>query len=129
MHFIGGYADFKASTGWLKNFKARHGIRELIVQGESLSSEISAAESFKRKFLDYVKDNGFAKENVYNCDETGINWKALPRKSLACRQEKLHQDSKSVRSVLQRWFVQNASGEHALPLLVIGKRIQDVSKT
>ncbi|GFU65059.1 jerky-like protein [Trichonephila clavipes] len=32
---LGGSADFKASTGWLKNFKSLHGIRELQIEGES----------------------------------------------------------------------------------------------
>ena len=32
-----GESDFKASNGWLKNFKSRHGIRLLRIQGEKLS--------------------------------------------------------------------------------------------
>ena len=30
---LGGPSDFKASTGWLKHFKSRHGIGELNIQG------------------------------------------------------------------------------------------------
>lgn len=40
---LGDFTDFKQSTGWLKNVKARHGIQELYVEGESLSSDCSAA--------------------------------------------------------------------------------------
>ncbi|GFW64110.1 jerky-like protein [Trichonephila clavipes] len=36
---LGGLVDFKASTGWLKNFKSRHGIRKLQIEGESLSGD------------------------------------------------------------------------------------------
>ena len=31
-------STFKAGTGWLKQFKNRHGVRALSVQGESLSA-------------------------------------------------------------------------------------------
>lgn len=118
---LGGSADFKASTGWLKNFKTRHGIRELNVQGESLSSDSSAAESFKKTFSDFVKNSGFSRTDVYNCDETGINWKALPRKSLASRKEKAAPGFKVSKDRITAMVCANASGEHALGLLVIGK--------
>ncbi|XP_046662996.1 jerky protein homolog-like [Homalodisca vitripennis] len=34
------------------------------------------------------KDEGYSLDLVYNADETGLNWKALPRKSLASKREK-----------------------------------------
>ena len=34
---LGSDASFTASSGWLHNYKARHGIRQLSVQGEILS--------------------------------------------------------------------------------------------
>ncbi|GFV43958.1 jerky-like protein [Trichonephila clavipes] len=40
---LNGSADFKASTGWLKNFKSCHGIRELQVESESLSGDKNSA--------------------------------------------------------------------------------------
>lgn len=118
---LGGPSDFKASTGWLKNFKSRHGIRELNVQGESLSSDSSAAEDFKTKFLNFVSTNGFTREDVYNCDETGINWKALPRKSLASRRETAAPGFKVSKERVTGMVCANASGDHALPVLIIGK--------
>ncbi|GFX77517.1 jerky-like protein [Trichonephila clavipes] len=42
---LGGSADFKSSTGWLKNFKSHHGIRELHIEGESLSSDKNSAHN------------------------------------------------------------------------------------
>lgn len=118
---LGGPADFKASTGWLKNFKSRHGIRELNVQGEKLSSDSSAAEAFKTTFLNFVNSNGFDRDDVYNCDETGINWKALPRKSLASRRETAAPGFKVSKERITGMVCANASGDHVLPLLVIGK--------
>lgn len=41
-----GAPDYKASSGWLKNFKSLHGIRELEIQGEILSGDIDCAQKF-----------------------------------------------------------------------------------
>lgn len=51
---LGGSRDFKASTSWLKNFKSRHSVRKLEVQGECLSSDSNAAERFKRRKKIYL---------------------------------------------------------------------------
>ncbi|GFT80595.1 jerky-like protein [Trichonephila clavipes] len=44
---LGGSADFKANTGWLKNFKSLLGIRELQIEGESMSGNKNSAHKFK----------------------------------------------------------------------------------
>jgi len=82
-----GPEDFKASGGWLHKFKSRHGIREFQIQGESLSADSSSAENFKQIFLLFAEKEGYSQDSVYNADESGLNWKALPRKSLASCQE------------------------------------------
>lgn len=47
--------QYKASSGWLRKFKRRHGIRELHIQGESLSADSSAADKFKESFTILTK--------------------------------------------------------------------------
>ncbi|KFD49045.1 hypothetical protein M513_10093 [Trichuris suis] len=71
----------------------RHGIRCHVVYGEKLS-----AESFREELRKFLDEGGH--DFVYNADETGLNWKALPAESLIARSE------------------ENASG---LPLYLIGK--------
>ncbi|GFX17450.1 jerky-like protein [Trichonephila clavipes] len=85
---LDGSADFKASTGWLKNIKSRHGIREMQIEFESLSGDKNSAHKFKETFLQHVEE-GFSRSrgDVCNVDETGVNWKALPRKTLASKRE------------------------------------------
>ena len=82
-----GGSNFQASTGWLKRFKSRHGIRMLQIEEEKLSANSSAAESFKIKLRDILNQENYALENVYNADETGLNWKAEPRKTHDSRRE------------------------------------------
>ena len=84
---LNGPKYFKASSGWLKNFKSRHGIRELDIEGEKFSSDLAAGRVFKEKFIKEALEKCYSRDDVYNADETGIIWKALPHKSLASRCE------------------------------------------
>lgn len=80
---MGGLSEFKASNGWLRNFKARHGIRELDLSGEKLSAHNNAADKFIVEFK--ILTENYDPEFVYNADETGLNWKALLLKTLASK--------------------------------------------
>ncbi|XP_044018036.1 jerky protein homolog-like [Aphidius gifuensis] len=118
---LGGTEDFKASTGWLQKFKNRHGIRELKVQGESLSADSNAAEKFKEKFSSIIDEEEYGRDDIYNADETGLNGRSLPRKSLAARQESAARGFKVSKERITIMTCANAAGTHKLPLLVIGK--------
>lgn len=84
---LGGSGNFKASSGWLSNFKQRHGIRVLDIQGEKLSSDQAGALAFKADFANMIDIGKYNRDDIYNTEETGINWRALPRRSLASHQE------------------------------------------
>ncbi|GFW38882.1 HTH CENPB-type domain-containing protein [Trichonephila clavipes] len=60
---LGGSADFKARTGWLKNFKSCHRIQELQIEGESLSCDKNSAYKFKETFLQHVEE-GYSRDDV-----------------------------------------------------------------
>ncbi|GFT12532.1 HTH CENPB-type domain-containing protein [Trichonephila clavipes] len=78
----GGLAAFKASTGWLKNFKSHHGIRELQIAGESLSGDKNSANKFKETFLQHVEEEGYSRDDVYSIDETGRDVSSSKRTAL-----------------------------------------------
>ncbi|XP_056637679.1 jerky protein homolog-like [Diorhabda sublineata] len=114
-----GYSSFKASNGWLRNFKFRHGVRELDLAGEKLSADSAAAENFIEKFKTAAES--YDPEFVYNADETDLVWKALPKTTLASKRESSapgHKVSKERVTVLN---CANSTGNHKLPLLLIGK--------
>ena len=47
--------SFVASSGWLSNFISRHGIRGISLQGESLSADTSAVDSFQSELHQRMK--------------------------------------------------------------------------
>lgn len=114
-----GCSSFKASNSWLRNFKCRHGVRELDLSGEKLSADSKAAEDFIEKFK--VVADSYDPEFLYNADETGLVWKALPKTNLATKKECSapgHKVSKDRVTVLT---CVNSTGSNKIPLLLIGK--------
>ncbi|XP_045473872.1 jerky protein homolog-like [Harmonia axyridis] len=112
---------FQASQGWLLRFKKRHGIRQLDIQGEKLSADNGAAELFLAEFKRLIERYDLSSEQVYNADETGLFWKSLPSKTLAMQNEKSAPGHKCSKERITLMPCSNASGNHKLQLLCIGK--------
>ena len=113
--------EFKASKGWLHRFKNRHGIRQLTMQGESLSADTSAADDFKLSFSMLVEEERFSLHQVFNADETGLYWHLLPNKTLADGTEKTAKNMKTSKDRVTLMATANASGDFRLPLVFIHK--------
>lgn len=118
---LGGSEDFKASSGWLEKFKHRHGIRQLSIEGEKMSSNIAAGELFVGELRKIINDEKLTADQVYNCDETGLYWKALPTKTLAAANEASAPGRKMMKDRITILACSNASGSHRLKLALVGK--------
>ena len=114
-------SDITFSQGWLRSFKQRHGIRQLSISGEKRSADADAATVFKNTFANVMKENELTPDQIYNCDETGLNWKCLPSKALAANEEATATGFKKNKERVTVLTCANASGKHKLKLLVIGK--------
>ncbi|XP_022172011.1 jerky protein homolog-like [Myzus persicae] len=112
---------FNASQGWLFRFKTRHGIRQLDIQGESLSGDLTAAALFNDEFNSFLSKLNLSPDQVYNADESGLFWKMLPLKTLAAQSEKSAPGHKSSKERLTIMTCSNTTGSHKIKLTVIGK--------
>lgn len=109
--------NFLASNGWFDRFKKRNAIVFQVLHGQAASSDIKAAEEFFQK-VEKLCEN-YKPEDIFNCDETGLFWKAPPNKSLVQKYEK----SSGIKYSKERITVllcASANGEKLKPL-VIGK--------
>lgn len=113
--------EFHASSGWLYRFKKRHGIHELSIQGEKLSADDSAMVEFCYDLETVIQKHNLTPSQVYNADETGLYWKAMPTRTLVGENERSAPGFKIKKDRITVLCCANASGEHKLKLAVIGK--------
>ncbi|KAF2346257.1 DDE superfamily endonuclease domain, partial [Trinorchestia longiramus] len=68
-----------------------------------------------------LSEHGLTADEVYNADETGINWKCLPTKNVAHCGEKQATSFQHSKERLTVLVCGNASSQHKLKLLMIAK--------
>ena len=69
---------FKASNGWLDSFKKRHKIKQMTVSGECGDVQEDTVSGWHERLKTIMK--GYTREDVWNTDETGCFYRALPDK-------------------------------------------------
>ena len=79
----GEESSFSGSTGWQWRFCKRHGIRNLSLEGEKVSADTEASATFITSFNEFVEEHQLTLNQIFNCDETGLNFRLLPNKTLA----------------------------------------------
>ena len=121
LHEGGDITPFQASRGWLWRFCQRHSIRQLSLQGEKVSSNVSSVAPFKDELQQLLERESLTLEQLYNCDETGLCYRMLPSKTLASRSENEASGMKKQKDRITLLACSNATGMHKLPLMFIGK--------
>ena len=98
---------------------ASSGIHSVVKHGEAASSDVTAAEEFATEFLEVVMTEGYRPEQVFNCDETGLFWKRMPKGTFLTQEESKLPGHKPMKVRLTLLFCANASGDLKIkPLLV-----------
>ena len=83
-----GQEEYSCSKGWIHRWKKRHGIKGVKICGEARSADIAAAEAFLPKLQEWVEEGSYSPEQIYNTDETGLNYKQMPDRPLAFKSDK-----------------------------------------
>lgn len=87
--------------------------------GETASSDHKAAEEFVKKFEELINQEGYIPQQVFNCDETGLFWKKMPRRTYITAEEIKMPGHKPMKDRLTLALCANASGDCKVkPLLV-----------
>ncbi|XP_069176831.1 tigger transposable element-derived protein 7-like [Procambarus clarkii] len=117
-----GIKDFSASDGWVGRFKARHNISNTKkINGEASSADPTNVDSFKAKLNEYIVSNNLRKYQVYNADETGFMWRAVPSTSLTSRMQENIPGRKISKERLSVLLCANADASHRTKCAVVGK--------
>ncbi|XP_035688734.1 tigger transposable element-derived protein 3-like [Branchiostoma floridae] len=90
-----GVHDFEPTEGWLGRWKKRHNVKFFRAHGEKKDADTQSAEDWVRDVLPTILEE-YDSEDVYNCDETGLLYRALPRGTLAQKTEKVSGGKKAM---------------------------------
>ncbi|XP_025205099.1 tigger transposable element-derived protein 6-like [Melanaphis sacchari] len=115
-----GLENFKASNGWLQKFRERHNISFKNICGEGNSVDTSVVEKWLEKLKTLISD--YEPKNIFNCDETGLFFRALPDKTL-CLKNEICRGGKIAKDRLTVLLCVNMIGEFETPL-IIGKSLK-----
>ena len=114
--------SFHVTTGWLCRWKARHGIKYKKAHGEKNDADLESADVWTSTVLCDLLHN-FEPRNIYNADETGIYYRALPDGTLTFSTDKLS-GSKKAKDRITALVAVNMDGSDKRPLLIVGKSKQ-----
>ena len=106
------------SIGWLDGFKKRFKIKEYVQHGEAASAAIDNPDNLAQmeRLRELCKE--YELKNIQNMDETGMNWKRTPDRTLAT---KAHSGTKKSKDRITIALTSNADGSEKFVPWVIGK--------
>ena len=106
---------FTASNGWLEKWKKRHNVKQFSVAGEDGEVSAETLESWAERLPEVVK--GYKLKDIWNADETGLFWRALPDKSLSVSKGRCKGGKHAKRRITVLLIV-NALGEKETPVII-----------
>ncbi len=93
--------------GWLQKWKKRFSIKYFKICGESGDGQGVTIDSWKERLPELVR--GYSKNDIWNMDETGLFFRALPDHGFAQKSRSCMGGKKSKQRVTIAFFV-SASG-------------------
>ena len=110
---------FMASKGWFEKFKTRFSLHSVSFSGEKASPDNEAAQKFIPELKDLIARKGYVLDQIFNCDETGLNWKKMPSRTFLTKEEREAPGFKVAKERLTLLFYANVSGSfRCKPMLV-----------
>eukprot|EP00102_Acyrthosiphon_pisum_P017775 XP_008189323.1 PREDICTED: tigger transposable element-derived protein 4-like [Acyrthosiphon pisum] len=113
-----GHTNFKASSGWLTNWKKRHNVVFRTVYGEKASVDTHCCSNGIKNLPDVLA--GYSSNDIFNVDETGLFFKCLPDKTSMLKGKECS-GGKYGKERITIMIGSNMSGTEKLKLFVIGK--------
>lgn len=110
-----GETAFKGTDGWLAKWKQRHNIAQMHIAGEEGDVRQETVESWEERVKELII--GYEPSDIWNMDETGTFWKALPDKSLSEKGKRCRGGKHAKQRITAAFFVNAAGGKEA-PILI-----------
>ena len=111
--------DFKGITGWLMKFSQHHRIKNIQLQGEILSTDVSAVSPFHKELEKVIAEEGYSRDQIYNADKMGLRWRLTPSFSLNSSGAIRAVNFKKAKNRVTLLGCVNTSGSHCLLLAFV----------
>lgn len=113
-----GLGDVEITMSWINRWKQRHNVISKKIIGESGSVDDGVVKDWLTKHLPLISAE-FDPSNIFNADETGVFWCAMPKQTLAFKGQQC-KGGKQSKARLTVLVAASMAGEK-LPLFVIGR--------
>lgn len=107
--------NFTASNGWLDRFRMRHNIVFRAICGESAQVNEDIVVEWKLRVPQIT--SGYSDRDIFNMDETGLFFKAIPDKTLTLKGEQC-KGGKMAKQRLTLGLCANLCGEKEEPIVI-----------
>lgn len=108
-------SNFKASNGRLDRWKKRHNIRQVKVSGESGEVSGVTVDAWLERIPELVSE--YATEDIWNLDETGVFWRALPEQGFGQKGKECRGGKKAKQRVTVA-LIANACGDKEAAIVI-----------
>jgi len=109
---------FTASHGRFQRFRKTANFQNVKIGGEAASADFKAAEEFVVKFDEFLKENNYTKEQIFNVDETGLYWKKMPERTYIHKEEKSMPGFKAFKDRITVLSGGNIAGYKFKPIVI-----------
>ncbi|GAU99612.1 hypothetical protein RvY_10585 [Ramazzottius varieornatus] len=78
---------FTGSNGWIQKFMKRNDLGSVALHGEEAAASQEVADNWIANHVPNIIQS-YRNEDIFNCDKTGTQYRALPKKTLARKGQK-----------------------------------------
>ena len=110
-----GHSSFSGSNGWLDRWMKRHNVRLACLSGEAADVNPTVVADWHQKLVSIFE--GYDLNNVFNADETGLFYRALPKRSMVVEGEEA-KGGRDAKERIAALLACSATGEKLTPLLI-----------
>ena len=110
-----GIDQFAGSNGWLEKWQKRHNVRMVVLSGEAADVDPTVVSDWSERLKTICQ--GYALKGIFNADETGLFYRALPTRSMAVKGVKTSGGKKSKERITVL-LACSAIGEKLTPFVI-----------
>ena len=110
-----GHLGFTASNGWLNRWQKRHNVRLATLSGEAADVSEETVEDWRKRLKSICE--GYSRANIFNADETGLFYRALPTRSMVAKGDEARGGKKS-KERISVLLACSCEGEKLIPFVI-----------